>query len=332
MTLEESRNDLFYRVVARASTQTLVNDREVLESDEFMTMLLEYSIAVETISMKSRVMSAEEIQPDIELASKHKAIFNKYIQPVIAKRRDRSKAVDNATGLSDFLQFMLDDETISKDSDEDVTTRLSMIVFAAYMTTTMTTKNLLLDIACRPHVQEQLAEERLKVLGEDRCKLGAANANITADDIKKMVLLESALRESMRSMPAALGPSVRIAKNDASIDHPTNGKSYHIPKGTLVMTCGVTSHQNDAVYENSSTYDHERFLTERPDSSKFFFFGGGKHACPGRFFAIAEIKSIVSALLMDYTFVSEKESNFKYNNARAYRETVDVIITKRIHT
>lgn len=70
---------------------------------------------------------------------------------------------------------------------------------------------------------------------------------------------------------------------------------------------------DDNVYENASEFDGLRFykLGQRSaaDENKFLFtstsvnmmhFGGGRHACPGRFFASHEIKMIISTLILNF--------------------------------
>lgn len=70
--------------------------------------------------------------------------------------------------------------------------------------------------------------------------------------------------------------------------------------------------RDPAVYENPDKWDAARFLRLRsqPDraneghlvsvSSDHFGFGYGIHACPGRFFAVHELKVIVCHLLVKY--------------------------------
>jgi cytochrome P450 len=58
------------------------------------------------------------------------------------------------------------------------------------------------------------------------------------------------------------------------------------------------------VADNLTTFEPFRFVNQDKNSTKvgedYVFFGMGKHACPGRWFAVQEIKTILSMLIRDY--------------------------------
>jgi cytochrome P450 len=81
---------------------------------------------------------------------------------------------------------------------------------------------------------------------------------------------------------------------------------------------------DDSVYTNADEFQYSRFHDRRdPEnptanvksqmvstSSDYLLFGHGKHACPGRFFAVNELKIILSQVLLDYDVKFEKEGAF----------------------
>jgi cytochrome P450 len=82
-----------------------------------------------------------------------------------------------------------------------------------------------------------------------------------------------------------------------------------MPAGSHVMV-DSTSLWDPAVYPNPNRFDGYRFLRKRESGDKasqfvqsgsdFSVFGGGRHLCPGRFFASNELKLAVAHILLKY--------------------------------
>lgn len=82
-------------------------------------------------------------------------------------------------------------------------------------------------------------------------------------------------------------------------------------KGSEVMVSSM-SHWDPEVYENPEEWDGFRFYNMRKDlghesavmavttSPNHTAFGHGQHSCPGRFFAINEVKVAMAHMLMKY--------------------------------
>ena len=107
--------------------------------------------------------------------------------------------------------------------------------------------------------------------------------------------------------------------NGLSIAH---GKSrFNIPKGTIIALPVYGTHFDESLYPNARQYNPFRFVnhteertdqpgTEVPVGNKgkaavtfddnFLGFGCGKYACPGRFFAVHEMKLVIAHVLLNY--------------------------------
>jgi hypothetical protein len=93
----------------------------------------------------------------------------------------------------------------------------------------------------------------------------------------------------------------------------------HLPAGTIVAVPNEAVNNDPENYPDPERFDGYRFvkLRERKEgvtsqyhqfvtSNKTSLnFGYGKHACPGRFFASAEIKMILAYMLLTYDFQLE---------------------------
>ena len=90
---------------------------------------------------------------------------------------------------------------------------------------------------------------------------------------------------------------------------------FTIPKGTQVGVPAQAISMDPILYHDPETFDGFRFekMGDREDVSgsqtqyvaanlQNMAFGYGRHACPGRFFAAAEIKMFVAYMLMNYDF------------------------------
>lgn len=71
--------------------------------------------------------------------------------------------------------------------------------------------------------------------------------------------------------------------------------------------------RNPEVYDNPNTFDAYRYMKLRAQGGKWkyassatstsadhFVFGIGRPICPGRFFAIAEVKTAIATILLNY--------------------------------
>lgn len=82
-----------------------------------------------------------------------------------------------------------------------------------------------------------------------------------------------------------------------------------IPRGSHIMV-DSTDLWNPSVYPNPDEFDPRRFLRKREEGDKasqfvqssptYNVFGGGRHICPGRFFASNELKLALAHILLKY--------------------------------
>jgi len=85
-----------------------------------------------------------------------------------------------------------------------------------------------------------------------------------------------------------------------------------IPAGNLVSVPMLPIHLDPEIYSNPKTFDGFRFekmRKERGEDTKhkfasldldYLIFGHGRQACPGRFFAAAELKTMIAHVLLNY--------------------------------
>lgn len=105
-----------------------------------------------------------------------------------------------------------------------------------------------------------------------------------------------------------------------------------IPPGVTIEVPAVAVNSDDNVFPDAHKFDPLRFYrlreqaragksTEAAAQNQFvsvnqdsLTFGYGRHACPGRFFAAAEIKMIVARALLEYDFKMTDGCSTRYPN------------------
>lgn len=118
--------------------------------------------------------------------------------------------------------------------------------------------------------------------------------------------LDWVLRESLRLFPPANIGCSRTTRRDIPLK---NG--YVVPAGTLVVTCAFVIHRLKEYWGE----DAEEFRPERwQDTSKhhplqFLTFGAGTRGCPGREFAMFELKMLFAALVSRYKFEGKRQDH-----------------------
>jgi len=156
----------------------------------------------------------------------------------------------------------------------------------------------------------------------------------------KCPVLTSSFWETLRMVNA--GTSMRWVEEDIVVD------GYLLKKGAVVqMPAGVLHHKKEIWGQNEKVFDGWRFVKkegvdreERKLKSKAFIpFGGGKHLCPGRHVAFAEVVSFVAVMIYGFEVkMKSGEKAFKVpdratmkvgNNTRNPASDVEVIVKQR---
>ena len=149
------------------------------------------------------------------------------------------------------------------------------------------------------------------------------------DHFDSMKLLNSILDESNRLHN--IGLSMREALEDCKIE--VDSKNYSIRKGDRIYMIPIVS-RNEKLFKNATKFDPDRFLGDSQLENSLYQtpFGGGIHLCPGRFFAVNEIKIFVVLMLRRFTceFLEDKEveNNYKGISYLAPKEDIKVKIKK----
>ncbi|XP_072269106.1 7-alpha-hydroxycholest-4-en-3-one 12-alpha-hydroxylase [Pyxicephalus adspersus] len=173
---------------------------------------------------------------------------------------------------------------------------------------------LLLYLMKDPEAMQAVSEEVQRVLKEtgQEVKPGGPLINLTRDMLLKTPILDSAVEESLRLTAAPV--LVRAVKENLNLKM-ANGKEYAIRKGDRVGLFPYTAVQMDPeVHPEPEKFKYNRFLNEDGSKKTEFYkngkrlkyftmpWGAGTTICPGRFFAVNELKQFVFLMLTYFEF------------------------------
>uniref|UniRef100_A0A8C3G7Z7 Cytochrome P450, family 7, subfamily A, polypeptide 1 n=1 Tax=Cyclopterus lumpus TaxID=8103 RepID=A0A8C3G7Z7_CYCLU len=140
-----------------------------------------------------------------------------------------------------------------------------------------------------PDAMKRAYKEVQQVLEDSGLTVDPSNPtlNLTREQLDNMPVMDSVIKEAMRLSSASM--NVRVAKEDFLL-HLDNQEAYQI-------------------YEDPYEYKFDRFLDEKGQEKPTFYrngrrlryfnmpFGSGVTKCPGRFFAVYEIKQFLTLVL-----------------------------------
>ncbi len=247
-----------------------------------------------------------ELYYDLEGGLSLLAFFAPYLPTPAFRRRDRARqrmgelisrivAERRAKGISDhdFLQTVM--EARYSDgrvvSDDEMTGLLLAIMFAGHHTSGVT-------FAWTGILLQQHPEFLTPVLEEQKHVLGDRN-DVTLDDLRAMVHLERAVKETLRMYPPLIMLMRRVLKG-------FDFAGYRVPEHSMIMVSPAVAHRIPEVFANPNKFDPDRFGPGREEDKKhpmgWIAFGAGRHRCMGIVFAQLQLRAIWSHLLRNFEF------------------------------
>lgn len=220
---------------------------------------------------------------------------------------------------NDALQWLIAESAASSNPSAQLVPhrlaqRLLFVNDVSMLTTAYTAQNLILDLFSTDPSLGYVDALR----AECSAALAASNGVWDVDAVGKLKLVDSAIRESMRLNPFGTLTLPREVVAHDGISVPGLGR---VPRGTRIALPTEAIQRDASVYHDADTYLPFRFATPPPASSSaedanpppwkqklavtldssFLAFGVvGRWACPGRFFALLELKIFVAEMLLKY--------------------------------
>uniref|UniRef100_A0A8C0F5H0 Lanosterol 14-alpha demethylase n=1 Tax=Bubo bubo TaxID=30461 RepID=A0A8C0F5H0_BUBBB len=146
-----------------------------------------------------------------------------------------------------------------------------------------------------PSIYKKIMEDLASVFG----KAGKDNIEVSEEDLKKLPFIKWCTLEAIRlRSPGAITKKVV---------NPIRIQNFTVPAGDMLMLSPYWLHRNPKYFPDPEMFKPDRWkeanLEKNAFLDSFVAFGGGKHQCPGRWFAIMEIQLFVVLFLHKYEFV-----------------------------
>ncbi|KAF5363880.1 hypothetical protein D9756_000065 [Leucocoprinus leucothites] len=281
-------------IVSRLSARFFVGP-ELSSNPKYTKIMQDYAFHVFEDGVLLRLL------PDWLKPFAHHAIFNSkarlqevedYLRPILTKRLEAS-AEKIADDSNDMITWLWNAAPEDHRTLHDIAIRMIFLNIAAIHTTASLLTHVLFNLATYSSYIEPLREEISKII-----ELEGWNKI----SIEKMRKLDSFVKESQRLHGSESASVGRLAMSDFTFSDGTV-----IPKGTHVAIAGRSINHDERYYQNPQEFQGFRFADKDPLkwqmsalNPEFMTFGVGRHACPGRFFAVAEVKAIVARMLLEY--------------------------------
>lgn len=217
--------------------------------------------------------------------------------------RDRREKGGDTSERTDILQIFMDLEYKEggKLSDDQVVGLLIALLFAGQHTSSISSTWTAMFLL---HHQRSLK----KVLEEQNQVLSSNNNVLDADAVARMEYLNNCIKEALRLHPPLI-MLMRMAMHD--IETTSNGSTYIIPKGDIVVTSPAVASRLPSVFTNPDAFEPERFEPDRNEQKTqygYLGFGAGMHQCMGQQFGLLQVKTILSVLFRNFEFeIIDKE-------------------------
>lgn len=296
------------RAIARLSGRAFVGT-SISRTEEWMDTTINFAVNVFMACVKLQmfpewsrpwtqylVTDLRKIRRDIKNA---KAM----LKPVVEERlQARELGVSVGDAPDDMVEWLIDGLPEDEKDDIQVHAELQLIVAAASI---HTTNNLLceciLDLAAHPEVQEELRQEAQQILETE-------GGWALKESMAKLKKLDSFMREVQR-LRGNITSFIRTVVKPISLSDGTN-----LPPGTKILAPQAGISRDERYFPAPDELDALRFYRMRQDggpeaNNRWQFtslsdtninFGAGRHACPGRFFASNEIKTVLAYFLIGY--------------------------------
>lgn len=221
---------------------------------------------------------------------------------LIKQRRENNDIQDR-----DLIDTLMKNSTYkdgTKMTDQEIANLLIGVLMGGQHTSAATSAWMLLHLAERPDLQEELYAEQMEVLDNGKKEL-------TYELLQQMPLLNQTIKETLR-MHHPLHSIFRRVERDL----PVPKTQYVVPRGHFVLVSPGYCHLQDEYFPKANTFDPHRWNNDYKSSyatgeevdygfgaiskgvsSPYLPFGGGRHRCIGEHFAYCQLGVLMSVYI-----------------------------------
>lgn len=295
---------LLSRCVSAATNRVLVG-MPLCRDKEYLDCLVQLSHRVSRAGLlcglTPRVLRSLVAKLLVHQSQALKTFLSK-VGPLIEQRRSTvAGRKDKSDEMPDDAVQWICEAALPSDPLYELCFRILYVNFSAIHTTSVSITQAVYDLAAHREFQGPIRDEIKCVLKN--------SSGWTRHALAKMQKLDSSLKESQRLHPVTTATMMRKAQRPCTLSDGT-----YLARGRWVVVPAYSINHSAQWHTQPETFDAFRFsrLAEQDGQATrhglaypekgFLSFGIGKHACPGRFFAAAELKVLLAYIICNYDF------------------------------
>ncbi|KAI4592408.1 hypothetical protein KJ359_011219 [Pestalotiopsis sp. 9143b] len=252
--------------------------------------------------------TASYLSPEVALVNEARREAAELVRPVLEARQAEYAARGvEAEKHDDFIQWIMDAYRANgkKVTPDQTVQNIFIVMFASMHGTSFIALQALFSVLGTPGALAEIRGEIDRVTNDE---LRGSPVVWTRHALGELKTMDSFMKETLRMKPFQEATVQRVAMSPYTFKD-----SLHIPTGTVMSFPNLryNTDPSSARVPDADAFDGHRWLRRRRgfDASKFQFastaedmfdWGGGLHACPGRFMADVTIKLILICLLTRY--------------------------------
>lgn len=236
----------------------------------------------------------------------------------LIKSNDNNVTNNNTTNKSSLIDILLKSSIDGKPlSNLDIREEVDTFMFAGHDTVSSAISFTLYNLAKHAEVQRKVFEELRQVFGDDKRRPHTFN------NLNELRYMELVIKETLRMLPPV--PFIgRKLKRDVVVSKCSFGLRSHrsrdnkskfnfhncsisdgklLPSGANVVIAPLLMGTNSSIWKDPRSFIPERFeLDNLSTLSPFSFmaFSAGQRNCIGQKYALLEMKSLISKVLMNF--------------------------------
>ncbi|PBK63969.1 cytochrome P450 [Armillaria solidipes] len=332
------------QIVCRASNRMFVG-LPLCRNPEYIKLNINYSIEIFTfariISLLPTVLKMRVILTQYCSSWHHNfmraiAKIERFLGETVRERMHQQDIYgkDWPGKPNDLVSWLLDIDygDDKRRSVKEHCSRVLLLNAGAIHATSMTFTTALYALATHPEYAETLRDEVESIINEEGCTKAAMG---------KMDQLDSFVKEAQRLYGnVGVFATERTTRKDFVFSDGTV-----VPAGVPIVVASLSTHTDEENYEDPLEFKPWRFSEKSKQEGEgirhhmttpsldFVFFGLGRAACPGRFFAVNELKALMCHILLNFDVKIDKfPTPVWFAENQMPNESSKVLFRKRVRT
>jgi sterol 14-demethylase len=237
---------------------------------------------------------------------------------IIRRRRESGKKPTEADTDTDMIWHLM--SCVYKNGqplpDKEIAHMMITLLMAGQHSSSSSSSWIMLRLASRPDIAEELYREQIQ-------NLGSATEPLQYSDLDKLPLLQNVIRETLR-VHSSIHSLMRKVTRPMAVPN----TEYVIGTDKVLVSSPIMSHMNERHFANAQSWDPHRWesisqaehegegegegdvvdygygAVSKGTRSPYLPFGAGRHRCIGEKFAYLNLCTIVSTLVRNMEFTT----------------------------